>query len=544
MTRIFSLLFFIAFSITTSAQTWDWGVRMENNQSKRITKDHFGNIYTIGNFEKDTLVIGSDTLINNGLADVLIVKSDEQGHVKWAKAAGGNNLDFGCAVTTDSKGDVYITGYFFSLSIAFESATLSNTGGGSAQMFVAKYDSEGKVVWVKTYSGNSSSTSWGIKADHSDNILVTGNFLIAPIAFDSVVVQKAGMLVLKLDKNGNTIWAKDGGQMGTDVAIDASNNIFVSGYFNGNTSIGSFQLTNNSVAGYSDLYIVKYDSLGNVLWVKSAGKDGLDMAMSVATDNSGNAYLTGIYGQYMDSPILFGATTLTSTGNGDVFLAKYDPSGNIVWAKKGGGSGEDISNAVATDHLGNTYITGYFTSDQSMFDSESLTNSASDTRDIFIVKYNSSGNVIRVIGIGGSDHDEGMDLAIDKKNDVYFTGTYRSAAIYLGTHLLVNDTVGKFQTCVGKLGSLTGISFFEKQQSQVLAHPSFFRTETLIQFENLLHKNATLSVYNSCGQFIFSIENLTTNKLKIEKGNLSTGLYLMVLTQENQVIGRGKFIIQ
>ena len=189
---------------------------------------------------------------------------------------------------------------------------------------------------------------------------------------------------MKYDTSGNVTWAKSAGgtsngSLGNSVATDATGNIYVTGYFGSPTvTFGTTTLTN---AGIGNIFIVKYDSNGNVIWAKSAGGIASDYANSVATDATGNIYITGFFSS---SSITFGTTTLTNAGNTDIFIAKYDINGNVICAKSAGGASNDQGNSVATDANGSTYITGRFASPSITFRTTTLTNLG--TYDVFIAK--------------------------------------------------------------------------------------------------------------------------------------------------------------
>jgi len=130
--------------------------------------------------------------------------------------------------------------------------------------------------------------------------------------------------------------------------------------------------------------LVKFDKNGNTVWAKSAGSNAPAAAKSIKTDISGNIYVAGYYN---GTSITFGATTLTNTNPGldDFFILKYDGAGNSLWAKSGGGStNNDEANAVAVNAAGNCYVAGYFKSSTVVFGSTTLTNV--DSSDIFIAK--------------------------------------------------------------------------------------------------------------------------------------------------------------
>ncbi|MEK7263262.1 MAG: SBBP repeat-containing protein [Bacteroidota bacterium] len=135
-------------------------------------------------------------------------------------------------------------------------------------------------------------------------------------------------------------WAKrargGGYDYGKGIATDENGNCYVTGYFNSSTiTFGSVMLTNTDNSGSSDMYLVKYDSSGNVLWANCAGGYSADYGNSIATDGNGNCYVTG----YFWSPtITFGSVTLINANSfSDMFVVKYDSNGNVVWAKRAGG---------------------------------------------------------------------------------------------------------------------------------------------------------------------------------------------------------------
>ena len=177
----------------------------------------------------------------------------------------------------------------------------------------------------------------------------------------------------------------------------------------------------------------------NWSWAKSQSPDaasGYAYINAVTTDNFGNVYVTGFF----NSDIIFGTDRLVSHGDVDIFLVKYNSSGNVVWAKSAGGSDYDefISDHgghnIATDYLGNVYITGIFGS-TIVFGNDTLRQS-SPNGDIFIAKYDSTGNVFWATSIGGDLVEEGYALTTDVDGNVYVTGSFRSPTISIGSDTL------------------------------------------------------------------------------------------------------------
>ena len=184
----------------------------------------------------------------------------------------------------------------------------------------------------------------------------------------------------------NWQWAKSEGgtsiETSDGVCTDAIGNVFMTGYFKSPTiTFGTTTLTN---AGSNDVFIVKYDATGNVLWAKSAGGVYGERGQSVCTDASGNVFITGSF--YSDN-LYIGTTWLFKSEwdrYNDIFIVKYDTSGNVLWAKSAGGTGYDFCRGVSTDVSGNVFITGYFGSPNINFGTTTLTNAGG--MDIFIAK--------------------------------------------------------------------------------------------------------------------------------------------------------------
>jgi len=181
-------------------------------------------------------------------------------------------------------------------------------------------------------------------------------------------------------QNGDWLWAKQAGGASNDesynIAVDANGNSYVTGNFTGSATFGSTTLTSS---GYNDIFVAKLDINGNWLWAKQAGGTGWDYGFVIAVDDNGNSYVTG----YFSGSVTFGTTTLTSSGYEDIFVAKLDRNGNWLWAKKAGGTSDDIGYGIAVDANGNSYVTGYF-EESATFGTTTLMSSGS--RDIFVAK--------------------------------------------------------------------------------------------------------------------------------------------------------------
>ena len=299
--------------------------------------------------------------------------------------------------------------------------------------------------WAKSAGGSAEDVAYSVSTDASGNSYVTGYFTSTTITFGSTTLTSAGsndIYIVKYDASGNIIWAKNAGGNGQDIAesvvTDSTGNILIAGYF-ASSSI-TFGSTTLTNAGSCDMFIVKYGSNGNVLWAKSAGGSFLDFAQSVSTDANGNILVAG---SFNSSTITFGSTTLTNVGSNtkDLFLVKYDSNGNVLWAEGAGGTSHDEANSVSTDVSGNVYIAGSFSSSSITFGSTTLTNPGPSSKaDMFLVKYDASGNVLWAKSVvgSGSSTDYATSVTADISGNIYVAGNFNSPTITFGSTTLTN----------------------------------------------------------------------------------------------------------
>ncbi|MDR3669134.1 MAG: SBBP repeat-containing protein [Ignavibacteriaceae bacterium] len=304
----------------------DIGQSPHQSYGNSISTDSEGNSYFTG--------LGYGTIGNFHISGWFVSKFNTNGNCLWAKSAA---IGFGFGgVSIDSKGNCYIT------------------GGG----IIEKFNSNGDSLWVKQYL-NSSGRS--IAADANQNIYITGNF-IGNAIFDTIPLTSYGgtdIFISKYDSNGNCLWAKQAGDTNNDagygISIDANGNSYVTGYFNGTATFDTFHITSY---GGADIFISKYDSNGNCLWVRHAGGNvDYDYGTGVCVDANGNSYIIG----HFTGPANFDNTQLSGYGGWDAYIAEFDHDGNNIWAKQIGGSLEDQGNGISVDILGNIYATGFFT---------------------------------------------------------------------------------------------------------------------------------------------------------------------------------------
>lgn len=356
----------------------------------------------------------------------------------WAKNVGGTSLDNGLSVTTDASGNVYTTGYFQGTGDFDPGAGISNlTSVGGTDIFISKLNSAGSLIWVKQIGGPVFDMGRCIKVDASGNVYTTGNFGNSvdfnPGAgtFSLTTSGANDIFVSKLDASGNFVWAKKIGgstsDYGYSLDLDASGNVYVTGAFEGTVDFDPGAATFNLVSsGALDIFVSKLDVNGNFVWAKSIGSTTQDFGMCLTLDASGDVYTAGYFEGVADFDPSLATYTLSSTNARDIFISKLNASGNFVWAKKIGGGGNQIANAITTDALGNVYTTGDYVNTVD-FDpgagSYTLTTIGLNTN-IFVSKLDASGNFVWAKEMGSSGNDYGRGITIDASGNVLTTGEF------------------------------------------------------------------------------------------------------------------------
>lgn len=431
-----AFILFNALNVKINAQAPDfaWAKRAggtEADAASRITADASGNSYVTGIF-RGSASFDTITLTSSGSTDIFIAKYDASGKVLWAKQAGGPDIDAGKNIAVDISGNSYVTGEFRGTS-TFGSTIL--TSSGNYDTFIAKYDSSGNLVWVRQSGGTADEMGRGIIVGSSGDCYITGYF-DGSASFGTTTLTSTGsfdIFVAKYDAAGKFQWANRAGSsaedFGRNIAVDGSGNSYITGTFKGVANFGSATLTSN---GAEDMFIAKYDALGNLLWAKSAGGTNKDAANGIDVDASGNSSIAGEF----QGTATFGSNTITSTGSlPDIFIARYDPSGTALWAKRAGGSSNDFGRNIAVDSSGNSYMAGEFEGSAS-FGITTLTSAGGV--DVFVAKYDASGNVIWAKRAGSNLEDRASGIGLDSIGNTYISGYFLGEASF-GSHTITSS---------------------------------------------------------------------------------------------------------
>lgn len=272
-----------------------------------------------------------------------------QPNFSWAGAyLNNNNVGTGYAITSDNNGNVFSAGIFDN-TLDFDSGigTYYMSGlGGSFDVYLTRFSQYGGFIWAKSFGGTSYETVNSIVLDASSNIYICGTFT-GTTDFDpgaavfNLYSPNVASYVAKFDNSGNFIWARQfsGNNLvvANELCIDAIGNLLFVGRFNGTADFDPGPSTYTLTSnGQSDLFVCKISSSGNFVWAKGMGSNLADDANAVVTDKFSNVFFTGSFMSICDFDPGPGTTTLAPIGNIDIFVVKLNTSGNLIWARNFG----------------------------------------------------------------------------------------------------------------------------------------------------------------------------------------------------------------
>ncbi|WP_435354948.1 SBBP repeat-containing protein [Emticicia sp. SJ17W-69] len=330
-----------------------------------IKFDKYGNLYILGTFSQN-IDIGGNTLSSSGFTDIFIAKFNNVGNLMWAVKGGGNDEDYASDFVVEDSGVLTITGYYFGNTTIGSTNVNSN---GNSDIFVTQILSNGTFNWVQSIGGQMNDRS-------------------------------------------------------TSISNDGNGNTYVAGFFNGTVNFNS--VPSITSLGNSDALYFKLDLGGSVLWANRFGGPSSDYCKSIVADSFGNIYVTGTF----SGSATQGSITLSNTNNNDYYyVAKGNPNGSLIWAKKGGGSGAFASGQeLILDSNGNVLTTGDF---GGLVTFDGITINASGSSVLFIAKYNPNGVLQSVIPFGNSTGASPKRMSKDNYGNIFITGFY-SGSIQLG----------------------------------------------------------------------------------------------------------------
>jgi hypothetical protein len=348
----------------------------------------------------------------------------------FADRAGGGNDDYGARVTTDADGNSYAVGEF-SGTASFD--TVSLTGPGRWNVYLAKYDRSGRIAWAAVVAHTTAATSDlyanAVAVDRWGDIYIAGRF-VTDVTFSGETRASRGysdMYLAKLNRRGELLWLRTPGGVGNGtygqdainaIALDSSGNCYVAGSYNTDALFDTIALSSQLTY---ELFVAKYDSAGKVVWVRSGESPGaLHIAQGIAVDPAGNCYVTG---KFFNTLTLGSYTFDAGDPEQKAFIAKADPDGAFLWAKEVGsggyyGAGQD----VAVDEDGSAYVVGQFRATINLGDDQHTYNNVGSYA-LLVVAYDRDGKYTWSVQSDGVPQSvSGAAVRVDRRGRIFVAG--------------------------------------------------------------------------------------------------------------------------
>jgi len=340
-----------------------YGIAVDSSGAAYITGTTTSPNFPTRYAEQTSLQGGRDAFVFklNAMGDILV----------YSTFLGGSGAETANGIALDASNNAYIVGDTTSLN--FPATGYQTNNHGSQDAFVAKLSSSGQQLLFSTYLGGAGADHGGaIAVDSSGSVYITGytwsrNFPLDN-AFQTTIAGPCNAYISRLSSNGNSLLFSTyiGGsgctmaypETGQGIALDQQGNAYIAGV----TSSGDFPLWNPiqpQLEGSTDVFVVKVNSAGGLLFSAYMGGSGVDVGNAIALDASGAIYVAG-YTYSTDFPVTTGAVQTANAGSCDAFLFKLSPTGDtLLYATYLGGSGNDTASGVAVDASGNVYLGGW-----------------------------------------------------------------------------------------------------------------------------------------------------------------------------------------
>ncbi|MGZ5242713.1 MAG: hypothetical protein ACXWW0_02450 [Bacteroidia bacterium] len=422
----------------------------------------------------------------------VIVKAQ---NFQWARQ-GGSSISYSnnnYSHFTDDNGNIYITGDFV-LSATFGNQTVSSAG--NTDIFLAKYNKDGKLMWLKKAGGVNHDYSYGIVSDSKGYVYLAGYISSTGFFGAGLIAKDHQMFMAKYDSSGNINWVKKLSDYQNSNYTHIKNNksfiinrkdeLYFSGVLYGDSMrFGSITLPSTRVGNgqYSYLkyenFLAKIDTTATVVWAKPLVKQAQNNYANntaIASDNDNNLFISG----WFIEDFQIGSYKFTSTFKkkdingilrnygGGFFIASLDADGNLIWVRQNDGNSQNnsfefnggsiyyVSNGrVTLDYDKNVYICGSFR-DTLIFSTTKILVSAGGT-DGFIAKYDSTGKFIWAKQIGGQFGDVVTELAFKNRNELCAVGAYFYQANFDNISLSNDNGSNSFIALYDTSGTLKNI---------------------------------------------------------------------------------------
>lgn len=532
----------------------------ERDESKGLAVDNYGNVICGGSFQGD---FDADpgpnvaALTSAGAEDAFLTKLDANGSFLWTIHIGNSDVDECRAVATDPNDHIYATGTFTG-TIDFDPGpgTTEFTSGFFGlynDAFVLKVDGSGEFLWALHFGGFATARGHAIATDQ-DHVYVAGYFN-GTIDFDpseetlelTSTTTAPDIFLMKLTHDGELVWVRQMGGNSNDqpeaIALAMNGDIVLTGGFGGSADFdpGPDQYL---LTGDDDIFVVRLNNDGQLLWARHFTGPGVDDAFGVAVDASSNVYTTGYFRATTDfDPDELGVFEMSPAMGmyeRQAFVCKLDADGGFLWAKSLGVSVVQEGRAIAIDPGGNVYSTGKaaggdFDPGPGVFElGNGLTGDAP-----YISKLDADGVFVWAVHVGAPTEGIGQGLVVDGLGRIYVMGDYYTAGDFdPGPGVYELNAVGGRDVFLAMLNQdPVGLQEWNRSAT-IRTYPS--PANQMIHLDPPLHVQH-YAIIDTRGRVL--VQSKATVLTSVDVSSLSAGIYSLVTVEKEGVQRTGRFVV-
>ena len=533
-----------------NSQEIQWGGRfggIGEDVIRSMQVDGLGNTYTTGYFTDTAdfdIGTGEVFLTSNGFYDVFISKHDTNGNFEWVRKIGGTGFEYAVAMNTDDLGNIFLTGVYegtVDFNPGSEEYLLTSSGG--LDIFILKLDANGEFVWARSVGGVGYEESTAIDITPAGKVIILGYFY-EEVDFDPGVgtylmnsMGGSDSFILTLDEFGNFESGERFGGNDLDLAMDMvisdAGGIYITGFFEGSADMNPHALEEfivtaelNSLATYV-LYLNPDGEFVNAVHTRG----GNTLPNGIATDISGNAYVTGYFDgvtNFDPDPSAGNQYLFESLLASNAFIMKLDNAGNLSWARQVVSDEPVFAYDIAVNSLGQVLSTGYFVGSADFDPSTSeflLSQESVNDQDAYLSILDSEGNFVDAKAFGGISFIDTADLALDAADNVYLAAHFETT-VDLNPDPNVSETVNSIafrDSYIIKLTQNTlGIEIPAYISYKVAPNPANSYIEVSAT-KNLVSTNYV--IFDLHGRAVIS--GVFSDSGVIDVSSLRTGIYLI-----------------
>ncbi len=546
----FFLIIFHTLIIPTYAQAPDfiwvnWAGGSEDDNGHLISTDQSGNNYTIGVFFNN-ITFGSSTLTTTNFSAYFFVKHNSAGNVIWAKKIDDSNIWHIEELATDATGNSYIVGTFFN-TVTIENHTI--TSNGARDFFIIKINPAGDILWAKSGGGASDDDeAHNIMVDANNNLLVTGIFT-QPIQIGATSLPSnypVNTFLAKFNSDGNLIWVETAGgnSISGKVSLNIENNgnYLVAASYSGTCYYDAISFSPN--LGGSIIVSAKYNATGSFIWAKKVITSNTNNSnfslVGIDTDDYGNIYFAGGF----NDSINFSSSAnffVPFNQRPKIFILKLNETGNFIWAKMTGGENNFASGGLRdliVNTNGNIYLLGCLNGSISF---DTLQNS-SQTSQIFIAKYDSYGDINWVKYSQGNGIHIAWAITMDPSENIYITGCFKENITLDNIPISGGNNYDMY---LAKLSN-NPLSLPSSPTTTLSTYPNPFSTSFQISLTRTGPATATLTdmLGRQVHRQAISVESGRESATVTPPANLPFGMYVLQVKEEGEKLRQVRVVKQ